>query len=1525
MEENLFKVFFLISYKPSFSKEIKYSLSNENGIGNLKINSTKKVKNDDDNKEYIVLAFSFDIYNPKEENKDKKNNLFKAIINFTIENDIYEEQILFKEGKNNFIYNFQIKNNPSLIILGQFSQLKLFYEVIKGQKENYRDIILNDLIPDTINFLKEIDTINFNCFLELLKLCFFDKKRNLVLLNFQFKKIKLSNNLNPKDYASILSGIEKNPAKYCNENDGKEKKEINEKFYFVLLYFIANYENDEKIKKIEKLLSDKGGYLIKNIALYTQYYPYIKKSKNNIYNIFMKVNLPYEIIKGILNYFPNNIKRLDIIYQYHDFICEFCKKNDKILKMIELAPPQKDDNLEQIIEQITLLINYQKKINLFFLSFEKEYWERYYKFNQTAERLMLINNIIIQYQNIDKNLKTIVQLNSPLKPYSNKNNNSKDIFKDFIEPEKIQKRIIMPSIGNISVGKSFFLNSIFGIDFCQVKSDITTKFILFIRHIDNLREPRLYKLEPFKKDNSYEFFYNCKEIFTGEENIKNKINQINDENNNKNEAIFYMLEIEIKSIKNKEFLNKVDFLDMPGLNESGEDYINLYFEYIKDMIKYCLIIFSVDKFNSKDSMKVIKNLKKNLYVPIENFLIILNKIDIADDLEKAIHDFKKVVLYNGSFNIYKNTIVPVDSLLLNSEIQMKNNFYHFINYYYMVYNKNRNAYENFMDFIKEMNTKQKKNLPNFNELLNRIKNINDDEIKKYFERLKEEKKDLVNIKLDGNELKHFKLFYILFKEKLLIPEVSKPINDINNYFNNIKNYDFPNKNFEDNNNKEKESIYDNSEEHEILKDLDKFFEETFISEKLKNYANIIPILKDDFKILKNYIFNSSLNYIPILGSSNSGKSSFINCLLGKNILHCDSSECTKRAIIVRYLEDKEKTSLYSIKFKSSENLNDIYYYYTKKELISENLEEIKEILSIFNEDFPTKEKDSFLLLEINIKFLENSKVIKKSDICFVDFPGHNTFNNSFFNNQIYQKVLKMSSFFIYINSGKAFKEDSNKMLLSTIYNEAINIRKSDINSKQFIELCLFIFNKVDLLEEKERELNNINKQIKETLELQGNDVKINCSFFSSKLYKEYLSKIEEYKISEIIKLFKKYLSQFKSQEKDIFNEKEKKETSFIKFVEDKLEINFKSNLCIEDIDLNKINKEKITSSDFYKQISTFLDKFYEENNLNKEEELKENYNEKLQNICKYLILCNENNTKFNLYKQSYASSTFKIIIENIVKSHHLKKVEYNNHLERFLIYLNIFFGMEERFTTIIVKRNLDQLVQISLNNVNKFFQDFKGKELIEHCQKKILDFIEKQKESFQNLMEKNNNDVNKIIEYLENKINYEKNHFKDCLNNELNKLEKNIRDELSKIGTEMISINKNVSNPLPVKDKLLVTFSVFTLGIGMVFYGLFYKLPNLIINAIKEERKFKKCLEEIAENIINEFQNIKDSIENNIKSYHKIVTKNIKRFYGVIQAGKIKNDENWKEAKVKYIEIYNKYKKLKSKENIFLEFENNLK
>ena len=108
------------------------------------------------------------------------------------------------------------------------------------------------------------------------------------------------------------------------------------------------------------------------------------------------------------------------------------------------------------------------------------------------------------------------------------------------------------------------------------------------------------------------------------------------------------------------------------------------------------------------------------------------------------------------------------------------------------------------------------------------------------------------------------------------------------------------------------------------------------------------------------------------------------------------------------------------------------------------------------------------------------------------------------------------------------------------------------------------------------------------------------------------------------------------------------------------------------------------------------------------------------------------------------------------------------------------------------KNNLDEFIQISLNNVDKYFEEFNGKEIIENYQIIILDFIKNQKTSFKQLMKKNNKDINKIIESLEYKVNEEMSNFKNLLKKELNKLEKNIGNELNKIGTEMILIDKDV-------------------------------------------------------------------------------------------------------------------------------------
>ena len=802
------------------------------------------------------------------------------------------------------------------------------------------------------------------------------------------------------------------------------------------------------------------------------------------------------------------------------------------------------------------------------------------------------------------------------------NNENKEKKKAKIISNKIEKRLVMPTIGNVSVGKSYFLNSLFGIDFCQTKSDITTKFILFIRHINNLKTPKLYNLKPSKNKNTCDFIKG-NEIITGENNIKNKINEINNNFENTGKPMFYMLEIEIKSIKNKEFLNNVDFLDVPGLNESGSDYIDIYFPYIKDIIKYCLIIFSTETYNSKDALEVINKVKENIYVPMENFLLILNKIDkVNGKIKETIHDFKKILLNNESINYYNNTIIPVNSLELKSEIQIEIDFYHFLNYYFIEYNNlnKENQLVSFLEYIK----RKIKNIDSEKKQLlkNEVKNLNESTIieiklilKTFIEEIKSKGNNILIDLEENSEINAIKFFYICFTKKLLVPKKSNCFTEINNYFDKISDYSLPKLNKTDKS-EDEIFLYDNFKEYKLLQDLDKFFNNTFSSPNLRKYGNIVPLLNKDFQILKNYILNSRLIYIPILGVSNSGKSSFLNCLLQNEILSCDSSECTRRGMIIKYIEDKDKISLYSIKFKSSETLNNIYYFYIKNKLLSHKIEDIKEIINLTNESFPQNEEDSFFLLEINIKFLDDMKIKPeiKNNICFIDFPGHNTNNNFFFEKKIYQNVLKMSSFFIYINSGKAFKEDANKILLSRLFKEVINIKISDISPEEFINLCLFIFNKVDTLDKNEKDLNGIQEEIKQILNIPQNiGSNISCSFFSSLFYKKYIKKKLEYNLDNIIKLF---YSKYKYQDEEIDDElfDDKKEMNFLEYLKTnlnkKVKFDYKDQIPFKLVEINNI-----ISSEIYQTLKSRLDDLHNTKNILKDN----NYNNNLLDIAKILI------------------------------------------------------------------------------------------------------------------------------------------------------------------------------------------------------------------------------------------------------------------------------------------------------------------
>ena len=566
---------------------------------------------------------------------------------------------------------------------------------------------------------------------------------------------------------------------------------------------------------------------------------------------------------------------------------------------------------------------------------------------------------------------------------------------------------------------------------------------------------------------------------------------------------------------------------------------------------------------------------------------------------------------------------------------------------------------------------------------------------------------------------------------------------------------------------------------------------------------------------------------------------------------------------------------------------------------------IKEIINITNESYPKNEEDCFFLLEINIQALDdlNIKPEIKNNICFIDFPGHNTNDNFFFDKNIYQKVLKMCSFFIYINGGKAFKEDANKLLLSKMFSEVISSRKGDISPKEFLNLCLFIFNKVDSLEQKERNFNDVKEDIKEILRLPNNfESNISCSFFSALIFKKFLEKKNEYKTENIIKYL---LMKFKSQEEDtdddddIFfgNNQEKDLTEFIK-------INISKNI---KFDFNQQNfkynhQNNIFSSNIYKELKEIVEKYYKERNFIKSE----NYENNLISISELLISCQENLTKLNYYKESYAQETFENIYLKINKSFDLKKKEYDNHLDRFFYFMNKFFRLENVFENDKYKSDSEKNAVDWINEIEKIFKDFKGKEMINKQIFQISDYISAMERNFNTLMLQNGYNVKSVIDLVEREILAKYEIMNNMINEEIVILKITIIEKLEKAGIdqERIKIDYDYTDIKVGKEesggeKLDNIFS----NLFLSFFPIFELFTEKNINENAFHKFIQKKLKENEEKM-HEYNNF---IDEKVEELRLLCINNADRLFGLKESNNIEIDDFWKETKDIYIELFNQY------------------
>ena len=125
---------------------------------------------------------------------------------------------------------------------------------------------------------------------------------------------------------------------------------------------------------------------------------------------------------------------------------------------------------------------------------------------------------------------------------------------------------------------------------------------------------------------------------------------------------------------------------MSSYNPNSEkNYLTEFFKIMKDNIYNGIIVFSVDTFQLTQNYEIIGKLQKILNKPIENFLILLNKIDKSENIENDIAILEgKILKYFPTaklFNFNKNIIVPCSALQLENESKLENDFQYFLKYH----------------------------------------------------------------------------------------------------------------------------------------------------------------------------------------------------------------------------------------------------------------------------------------------------------------------------------------------------------------------------------------------------------------------------------------------------------------------------------------------------------------------------------------------------------------------------------------------------------------------------------------------------------------------------------------------------------------------------------------------------------------------------------------------------------------------------------------------------------------------------
>ena len=763
--------------------------------------------------------------------------------------------------------------------------------------------------------------------------------------------------------------------------------------------------------------------------------------------------------------------------------------------------------------------------------------------------------------------------------------------------------------------------------------------------------------------------------------------------------------------------------EMQNYNPNDEiNYLTQIFGILKDKMNNGIIVFSIDNYEQTENYRIIGKLQKVIDKPIENFLILLNKIDKSSNKESDLEQLCcKIMEYFPNaikFNFIKNTIVACCTWQINNELKMKKSFKHLIYYHYLnllMYSKStptlKSSQINLLDKIKNLiisinddDTKIKKL-----DFINKIKNVIEDnnlpiilkEIRDTINYIKENHKDSnINLGIREEEFNEEEVKKMLKKiegneeeeeeeeeeekEKNEKKEEEIKINDqegnaiILYYY-----YEFKNGKSLPSFSKDTQKIINYFTMKNMNKNLKK---ETIIknpiqdltSVKLNNISQKIEAFYEEYKRedIKRHNLNklrkcinssigilkaSKLLYIPLLGVSNAGKSTILNDLIGCKLLPVHQNECTKKGILIRYWNN-DYPIMRKTKFKKDPYEN-YYYFESNEEIIANSIETIHEVLKGTNGKYVTKEENFFYEINIKIKFVEENFSLNndlKEKICFIDLPGFGT-NNLFEEKNTYRHLMRACHIFLFIVFNLKLKEEINKKMLDNFYQEISDYRF--MTTEKFIKKCLFIINCDNSQDQSDKSLKEAKNDIINIItDLNENNMKdLQVSFFNAKFYEKYLFKLKYYE--SIPFLFEYEYNEFTNIKESIYKGflARIKGKTFSEHLIKQLEENIK-----EDINKN-YDKKKVKPN------------IEIENSFKKEIESNNNYKFKKGEITKAIKLISFGNENIRNSDLLFKSNIYKLKEDlkfSIVRAYKTKTEEIKENLALCFKLLDDCFGVD---------------------------------------------------------------------------------------------------------------------------------------------------------------------------------------------------------------------------------------------------------